>query len=119
MECEFYTMMAFFSPTEAPRFLSELTANDLCSEAALRALEESEVSASLSDPLGTSRASLGGLPSSAREAMFALRVKLAEAALHRLQPRHAAPAPASHAPARVRLVDGMHFPVEGVHFPAP
>jgi hypothetical protein len=117
MECEFYTMMTFFSPGETPRFLSELTANDQCSEAALRALEESEVSASLAASLGASRTSCAGQPSLAREALFALRVKLAEAALHRLQSR--LPAATSPAQARVRLVDGGPHPAPQPCPPGP
>jgi len=103
-EVRFCKLLALFSPSERNQFLAELTANPLCSEAALRQLEESASPAGDKDGLGPARASLLAPPSLAREALFALRVDLAEAALHRIQPRR--PSGQQTRPARVLLTNG-------------
>jgi len=103
-EARFCKLLALFSPSERNQFLAELTANPHCSEAALRQLEESAPSAGDKDGLGPARASLLEPPSLAREALFALRVELAEAALHRIQPRR--PSGQQARPAHVLLTSG-------------
>ena len=85
-ESRFCKLLDLFTPAERPRFFSELTANAQCSEKALRQLEESTDAAGHNNGLGPSRASLLEPPSLDREALFALRVELAEAAINRLQP---------------------------------
>ena len=110
-ESRFYKLLDLFSPAERPRFLSELTANAQCSEKALRQLEELTAAAGHSNSLGPSRASLLEPPSPDREALFAMRVELAEAALNRLQPSQ----PASrerHAHARVLRTDEAQTPFD-------
>jgi hypothetical protein len=79
-EHRFSRVLALFLQDELNSFLGELTADPRWSEEALRQLEESN-DLTASDTAG--RASL--LPTSpAREALFAIRVQLAEAALRRI-----------------------------------
>ena len=92
-ETRFCRVLALFLPEELSPFLSELTADSRCSEETLRQLEEDP--ALFEDPDAAGRASF--MPTCpAREALFAARVQLAEAALRRIQ----APPPA---PTRARL----------------
>jgi hypothetical protein len=100
-------VLALFLPDELNPFLGELTADPRCSEEALRQLEESN-DLTASDTAG--RASL--LPTSpAREALFAIRVQLAEAALRRI------PAPAAgHTRARLARTEEI---TESLPAPAP
>ena len=110
-ESRFYKLLDLFAPAERSRFLSELTANAQCSEKALRQLEELTAAAGHSTSLGPSRASLLEPPSPDREALFAMRVELAEAALNRLQPSQ----PASRerqANARVLRTDEAQAPFD-------
>jgi len=87
-ETRFCRVLALFLPEELSPFLSELTADPRCSEEALRQLEETP--ALFEDPDAAGRASF--MPTSpAREALFAARVQLAEAALRRIQAPPAAP----------------------------
>ena len=80
-ETRFCRVLALFLPDELNHFLSELTADPRCSEEALRQLEETP--ALFEEPDTAGRASL--MPTSpAREALFAARVEVAEAALRRL-----------------------------------
>lgn len=92
-ETRFSRVLALFLPEELNHFLGELTADNRCSEEALRQLEETSDLFETPDAAG--RASLAPT-SPARETLFAARVQLAEAALRRIQ------APSS-GPARVRL----------------
>ena len=86
-EARFSRVLALFTDTEINSFLSELTADTRCSEEALRQLEETREPP---EDLGPARDSLLDLSSPAREALFAQRVELAEAALRRIQPRPSA-----------------------------
>ncbi len=106
-EHRFSRVLALFLPDELNPFLGELTADPRCSEEALRQLEESN-DLTASDTAG--RASL--LPTSpAREALFAIRVQLAEAALRRI------PAPAAgHTRARLARTEEI---TESLPAPAP
>ena len=90
---KFSRVLALFLPEELNHFLGELTADNRCSEEALRQLAETPDLFVAPDAAG--RASLAPT-SPARETLFAARVQLAEAALRRIQ------APLS-GPARVRL----------------
>jgi len=92
-ETRFSRVLALFLPEELNPFLGELTADSRCSEEALRQLEETTDLHAAPDTAG--RSSLAPT-SPAREALFAIRVQLAEAALRRLQ------APAA-GPGRARL----------------
>lgn len=85
-ETRFSRVLALFLPEELKLFLGELTADPRCSEAALRQLEESSDLAAAAG----GRASLAPT-SPAREALFAARVQLAEAALRRVQMLPAGP----------------------------
>lgn len=98
--CEerFCRVLALFTDEEVNSFLSELTADPRCSEEALRQLEESTDSPE--DP-GAGHDSSFCLSSQAREALFAMRVGLAEAALRRIQPR-----PPGHTRARLARTEG-------------
>ncbi len=77
----------------------------MCSEKALRRLEEEADPASHPAGFGPSRSSLLGSPTPAREALFALRVELMEAFLHRILP----PSVGGHhdRPARVLRAAGL------------
>ena len=88
-ETRFSRVLALFLPEELNPFLGELTADSRCSEEALRQLEETSDLHAAPDAVG--RASLAPT-SPAREALFAIRVQLAEAALRRLQAPSAGPA---------------------------
>ena len=92
-ETRFSRVLALFLPAELNHFLGELTADNRCSEEALRQLEETPDL--FEAPDATGRASLAPT-SPARETLFSARVQLAEAALRRI------PAPAS-GPERARL----------------
>ena len=100
-EARFSRVLALFTDTEVNGFFNELSANARCSETALRHLEETMEA---SDDFGLARDSSLCPTSPEREALFALRVELAEAALRRIQPR---PPPGGHPrAARVLLSDG-------------
>ena len=81
-ETRFSRVLALFLPEELNPFFGELTADPRCSEAALRQLEETLPSSG--EPHTAGRPSLAPA-SPAREALFAARVQLAEAALRRIQ----------------------------------
>jgi hypothetical protein len=101
-ETRFSRVLALFLPEELNPFLGELTADSRCSEEALRQLEETSDLRAAPDAAG--RASLA--PTSPdREALFAVRVQLAEAALRRLQAPSAGPARA-----RLARADGAAEP---------
>jgi len=115
-ECRFYKLLDLFSPSERSRLFAELTANVQCSERALRQLEESALAGGA---LGPSRASLLVSPSLDREALFAMRVELTEAALNRITiSRPAAP---RDRPARVLMTNGAtpEPPSAGITTSAP
>ena len=101
-ETRFSRVLALFLPEELIPFLGELTADSRCSEEALRQLEETSDLRAAPDAAG--RASLAPT-SPAREALFAIRVQLAEAALRRLQAPSAGPARA-----RLARTDGAAEP---------
>lgn len=110
-EHRFSRVLALFLPDELSSFLGELTADPRCSEEALRQLEET------SDGLAASetavRASLAPT-SPAREELFFLRVKLAEAALRRI------PAPAAgHTRARCAKTEETPDPLPATPAGAP
>ena len=110
-EHRFSRVLALFLPDELSSFLGELTADPRCSEEALRQLEET------SDGLAASetavRASLAPT-SPAREELFFLRVKLAEAALRRI------PAPAAgHTRARCAKTEETSDPLPATPAGAP
>ena len=97
-ETRFCRVLALFLPEELNPFLGALTADPHCSEAALRQLEETLPHSGEGAPNG--RPSLAPA-SPAREALFAGRVQLAEAALRRI------PAPSRGAGrARLARTDG-------------
>lgn len=107
-ENEFCQVLDLFGPHELPAFLAELTANAECNEAALRRREELDMgAATTSDGWGPSRASLWGPPSSEREELFALRVRLAKAALQRIP---ATPPSNRDRSARACITDGHTSP---------
>lgn len=110
-ESRFYKLLDLFTPSERARLYAELTANAQCSERALRQLEESAGGDCAG--LGPPRASLLVQPSLDREALFALRVELTEAALNRIP----APTPTQSRdrPARVLLADGASPSPPSVH----
>ena len=84
-ECEFCQVLDLFGPHELPAFLAELTANAECNEAALQRREELDLgTTATAEGWGPSRSSLLGPPSADREELFALRVRLAKAALQRI-----------------------------------
>ena len=101
-ETRFSRVLALFLPEELNPFLGELTADSRCSEEALRQLEETSDLRAAPDAAG--RTSLAPT-SPAREALFAIRVQLAEAALRRLQAPSAGPARA-----RLARADGAAEP---------
>jgi hypothetical protein len=104
-ECRYYFLLEAVSDSESQRLFAEFTANPLCSEKALRRLEEEADPASHPAGFGPSRSSLLGSPTPAREALFALRVELTEAFLHRILP----PSVGGHhdRPARVLRAAGL------------
>jgi len=106
-ESTFCQLLDLFSPVELPAFLAELTSNSQCNEAALRLIEEQDMdTAALQEGWGPPRSSLLVPPSPEREALFALRVTLAQAALKRIQAPHH---PASlNRQARAYLTEGHH-----------
>ena len=104
-EARFSRVLALFTDTEVNGFFNELSANACCSETALRQLEETMASP---DDFGPARDSLLCQTSPEREALFALRVELAEAALRRIQPRH--PSGGHPRAARVLLSEGSPTP---------
>ena len=107
-ESEFCQVLDLFSPHELPAFLAELTANAECNEAALRQREELDMGATTTgDGWGPSRSSLFGPPSSERETLFALRVRLAKVALQRIP---AIPSSNRDRPARACVTDGSATP---------
>ncbi len=83
-ECRYYRLLEGVSPSESQRLFSEFTANPRCSEKALRQLEEAADHAGHPTTGGASRDSLLSPVNPAREALFALRVELTEAFLHRI-----------------------------------
>ena len=82
-EARFSRVLALFTDTEVNGFFNELSANARCSETALRHLEETMEA---SDDFGPARDSSLCPTSPEREALFALRVELAEAALRGWEP---------------------------------
>jgi hypothetical protein len=78
-EHRFSRVLALFLQEELNSFLGELTAYPRCSEEALRQLEESK---DLTAFNAAGRASLLQTSPSRAEALFAICVQLAEAALH-------------------------------------
>jgi hypothetical protein len=80
-EHRFSRVLALFRDEELTPFLATLTTDDTCSDETLRKLEEATP---LSDDPDDRRTS-NPLTSPAREALFARRVELAEAALRRIQ----------------------------------
>ena len=80
-EHRFSRVLALFRDEELTAFLATLTADKTCSDDTLRRLEEATPLSSDLDGRRTSTTRT----SPAREALFALRVELAEAALRRIQ----------------------------------
>jgi hypothetical protein len=87
-ETRFSWVLALFLLEELNPFLCELPVDSRCSEEALRQLEET--SDLRTAPDAARRASLAPT-TPAREALFAIRVQLAETALRRLQAPSAGP----------------------------
>jgi len=104
-ECRFYHLLDILSPSESNRLFSELTANSQCSEKTLRQLEESGDLPGHTAGFGPPRHSLLAPPTPAREALFALRVELTEAFLHRILP--STRGPSRDRPARVFQTSGL------------
>ena len=118
-ETQFYKLLLCLSPSEQRYFFSELNANSLCSDAALRALEESSDPTSAATGSGPSRASLSQPPTRAREDLFSLRVTLATAAIKRIPTRtHPSGHSGAAQSARIHFVDGGN-PFHPVPAPGP